>query len=64
MVILDKINKYYYSGTDKIHAVKDLSATVTGILLALTLPPAIPLWMVVIGGAFAIVIVNSKNHTM
>ena len=26
MIILDKINKYYYSGTDKIHAVKDLSA--------------------------------------
>lgn len=39
-------------------SVNDLSATVTGILLALTLPPHIPLWMVVIGGAFAIIIVK------
>ncbi len=38
--------------------VKDLSAVVTGVLLALCLPPKTPLWMVVIGGAFAIVIVK------
>ncbi len=34
----------------------DLSAIVTGIILALSLPPAIPLWAAVIGSAFAIAI--------
>lgn len=33
----------------------DGSAAITGILLALTLPPGIPLWMAFVGGAFAIV---------
>lgn len=48
----------YQRITKKPVSVSDLSATVTGILLALCLPPAIPLWMVVIGGAFAIIIVK------
>ena len=39
-------------------SVGDLSATVTGLLLALNLPVTIPLWMVVIGAAFAIIIVK------
>ena len=53
------LSEYLYNRiVKKPNSVKDLSATVTGILLALTLPPAIPLWMVVIGGAFAIVIVK------
>ncbi|MHB1347010.1 MAG: RnfABCDGE type electron transport complex subunit D [Candidatus Humimicrobiaceae bacterium] len=34
--------------------VMDGSALITGLLLALTLPPRIPIWMVVIGSAFAI----------
>ncbi|KJJ84905.1 RnfABCDGE type electron transport complex subunit D [Candidatus Omnitrophus magneticus] len=34
--------------------INDYSAVITGILLAMVLPPAIPLWMVVIGGIFAI----------
>ena len=34
--------------------VTDCSAVVTGILLAFTLPPTIPLWMVAIGGFLAI----------
>jgi electron transport complex protein RnfD len=34
----------------------DLSAAVTGLLLALNLPPSIELWMAVVGGAAAIVI--------
>ncbi len=38
--------------------VKDLSAVVTGMLLGLNLPPHTPLWMVVIGSAFAIIIVK------
>ncbi len=34
----------------------DLSAVVTGVILALSLPPAIPAWAAVIGSAFSIVI--------
>lgn len=34
--------------------IKDSSAVLTGLLMALVLPPAIPLWMVVLGGVFAI----------
>ncbi len=35
--------------------IRDGSAAVTGILLALTLPPSIPLWMAFLGGAIAII---------
>ena len=38
--------------------VMDGSALVTGLLLALILPPTIPLWMVTIGSIFAIAIVK------
>lgn len=38
--------------------VKDLSAVVTGILLALNLPPEAPIWIAVIGSIFAIIIVK------
>jgi electron transport complex protein RnfD len=38
--------------------VSDLSAAVTGLLLAYNVPPAIPLWMVVCGGVFAMIIVK------
>jgi len=38
--------------------VMDGSAVVTGMLLALIMPPRIPLWVVVIGAAFAIAIVK------
>ena len=34
----------------------DFSAVVTGILLALSLPPKLPLWAAVVGGAFSIAI--------
>lgn len=34
--------------------VGDGSAAVTGILLALCLPPGVPLWLAVLGGAFAV----------
>ena len=33
---------------------RDGSATITGILLGLTLPPGLPLWMALVGGAIAI----------
>lgn len=37
---------------------RDLSAMVTGLLLGMNLPATIPLWMVVVGSGFAIVIVK------
>ena len=36
--------------------VGDLSCVVTGLLLALVMPPAIPFWMVILGAFFAIVV--------
>lgn len=36
--------------------VNDMSAVVTGLLLALTLPPDAPIWIPIIGSAFAIIV--------
>jgi electron transport complex protein RnfD len=36
--------------------VKDFSAAVSGLLLALVLPPSIPFWQVILGGFFAMVV--------
>ena len=44
--------------TKKEQTVGDLSAVVTGLLLALNLPAGIPIWQCVIGSVFAIVIVK------
>ena len=44
--------------TGKENTTGDLSAIVTGVLLAFTLPSSIPLYMVVIGDAFAIIVVK------
>jgi len=38
--------------------IRDLSAVVTGLLLAMNLPVSVPLWMPVVGGFFAIVVVK------
>ncbi len=38
--------------------VTDLSAVVTGLLLALNLPVGLPLWMAALGGVFAILVVK------
>ena len=38
--------------------VGDLSAVVTGLLLAMNLPPMAPLWMAFLGGIFAILVVK------
>lgn len=38
--------------------IKDLSAVVTGVLLALNLPSNFPLWMAIIGALFAIIVVK------
>jgi electron transport complex protein RnfD len=35
-------------------ALRDGSAAITGVLLGLTLPPGLPLWMAFVGGAFGI----------
>lgn len=40
------------------NTVGDLSAAVTGILLAFNLPPSIPFWMVIVGDVVAIVVVK------
>ena len=42
----------------KKNTIGDLSAVVTGLLLAYNMTPSIPLWMVVIGSLFAIIIVK------
>jgi electron transport complex protein RnfD len=40
------------------NTILDLSAVVTGLLLALNLPPTAPLWMVVIGAVVAVVVIK------
>lgn len=38
--------------------IKDCSAVVTGLLLALNLPPTLPWWMGIVGAVFAIIVVK------
>ena len=38
--------------------IQDFSAVVTGLLLALNLPPTLPLWMGALGSVFAIIVVK------
>ncbi len=40
------------------YTVSDLSAAVTGVILAVNLPSTVPLWMPAIGGVFAILVVK------
>jgi electron transport complex protein RnfD len=51
------ITEWFFKGRRpfKQSTIADGSAAVTGVLLALTLPPSIPLWMAFLGGAIAIV---------
>lgn len=42
----------------KAHTVSDLSAAVTGLLLALSLPSGVTVWQCIVGAVFAIVIVK------
>ena len=44
--------------TKRKNTVLDLSAAVTGLLLALNLPPVVPYWMPVLGSFFAIIVVK------
>jgi electron transport complex protein RnfD len=48
----------YQRVTGKPATVGDLSAAVTGLLLAYNLPPAVPLWLCALGSFFAIVFVK------
>ena len=43
----------------KKNTITDFSAVVTGLLLALNMPASIPLWMPVLGSAFAIIVVKT-----
>ena len=48
----------YQKGMKQKITIGDMSAAVTGLLLALNLPPTFPIWMAVIGAAFAIIVVK------
>ena len=48
----------FNSVTKRPQSVRDLSAVVTGIILALNLPPVVPFYVPIVGAAFAIVIVK------
>ena len=53
------ISEYLFNKiTKRPNTVGDLSAIVTGLILALNLPVTLPLWMAMVGSAFAIVIVK------
>ena len=53
------VSEYAYEKfMDKPVTIKDCSAVVTGMILALNMPPQIPIWIPMLGGVFAIVVVK------
>ena len=51
--------EWLYCRLMKMHCkVYDLSAVVTGVLLSFVCPPTIPYWMIIVGDAFAIILVK------
>ncbi|MCI9338641.1 MAG: RnfABCDGE type electron transport complex subunit D [Lachnospiraceae bacterium] len=52
------LTEYFFGLYKNRQTVTDLSAVVTGLLLALNLPVNIPLWMAALGGVFAILVVK------
>lgn len=53
------VSEYLFQKVMKRHiTISDRSAVVTGLLLGLILPPDVPYWIPVIGGAFAIIVVK------
>ena len=52
------LTEYFFGFYNRKLSVTDLSAVVTGLLLALNLPVSIPLWMAALGGVFAILVVK------
>ena len=58
-VLSSVLSEYLYQKfMKKKSTIKDFSAIVTGLLLALNLPPSAPWWIGVIGGVFAIIVVK------
>jgi len=57
-VVTALLTEYVAKMLRKREFIMDGSAIVTGMLLALVMPPRVPLWIVVIGSAFAIAIVK------
>lgn len=57
-VISTVLTEFLFGLCRKKTSVTDLSAVVTGVLLALNLPVTIPLWMAALGGVFAILVVK------
>ncbi len=58
-VISSVLTEYIYRKlARKNNTVSDLSAVVTGLLLALTLPVSVPLWVCIVGSVFAIAVVK------
>lgn len=53
------VSEYAYEMImDKPNTISDMSAVVTGMILALNMPADIPVWMPALGGAFAIIVVK------
>lgn len=53
------VSEYVYEKVSgRTITISDMSAVVTGMILALNLPADIPLWMPVLGGVFAIIVVK------
>ena len=52
------LTEFLFGLYKKKQTIGDLSAVVTGLLLALNLPVTIPLWMAALGGVFAILVVK------
>ncbi|MBQ7955373.1 MAG: RnfABCDGE type electron transport complex subunit D [Lachnospiraceae bacterium] len=52
------ITEFLFGIYKKKQTIGDLSAVVTGLLLALNLPVSIPLWIAALGGVFAILVVK------
>jgi len=48
------LTEWFFDKNRSTYSIKDGSAIITGILLALTLPPGFPLWMVFLGGVVSI----------
>lgn len=52
------LTEFLFGLYKKKQTIDDLSAVVTGLLLALNLPVTVPLWLPVLGGVFAILVVK------
>ncbi len=52
------LTEFLFGIYKKKQTITDLSAVVTGLLLALNLPVGLPLWMAALGGVFAILVVK------